>query len=181
MRSITEKSGEHRGFTVIELLIVVVVMAILIAIAAPSLRTMIIGNQIRSVAGDLVSDMAISRSEASKRSLRVVLCKTDNQSTCNSGATWNDGWIAFVDADGNGQRDTGTGLEPLIRVKQAMPTSVAINAGGLNSLQFRAIGIAGAVANITICPATTGTGIAGRNIVMTVLGKVQSTTATTCT
>ena len=76
------------GFTIIELMIVMVVLAVLIAIAAPSLRTMIVGNAVRSITGDLQSDIAMSRSEASKRSQRVVLCASTNLNTCTGATSW---------------------------------------------------------------------------------------------
>lgn len=170
------KSGRERGFTIIELLIVVAVVAILITIAAPSLRTMIIGNQVRSLAGDLVNDLAVARSEASKRSQRVVMCPSNNQNTCTSGATWAAGWIAFVDANTDQQRNTSGTTEPLIRVREAPPTSMQITYTSNPSeeeVRFRAIGIIGAAKTFTICPSATGSGAAGRRISLTAMGRVE--------
>lgn len=160
-------------------MIVVTIVAVLMTIAAPSLRTLIITNQLRSVVGDLLSDIAISRSEASKRSQRVVLCASDNQSTCVASASWATGWISFVDADNSGQRDAVSGNEPLLRVKQAAPTSIQITAPGVTDIRFRSIGVVDAAKTLTVCPVITGTGIAGRLINMNALGKVQATN-TTC-
>ena len=172
-----------RGFTVIELMIVVVIIGILMAIAAPSLRAMIIGNQLRSVASELLNDMAIARNEAAKRSQRTVICKSNDQNTCVSGATWGNGWIVFVDADNSLQRNTVGTTEPLIRVKQAIPNSVAFTIAPPpappDNVQFRAFGVitAAATQTFTICPTDAGTGIAGRTITMTPLGRVQSAVA----
>ncbi len=168
------------GFTIIELMIVMVVLAVLIAIAAPSLRTMIVGNAVRSVTGDLQSDIAMSRSEASKRSQRVVLCASTNQNTCTGATSWALGWISFVDADNNGQRDTVGTNEPLLRVKDAAPTSVQINTSpaGVSDIRFRSIGVIDAAKNITLCPATTGSGATGRTITINALGRVQTVTVT---
>ena len=172
-----------RGFTVIELMIVVVIIGILMAIAAPSLRAMIIGNQLRSVASELLNDMAIARNEAAKRSQRTVICKSNDQNTCVNGATWGNGWIVFVDADNSLQRNTVGTTEPLIRVKQAIPNSVAFTIAPPpappDNVQFRAFGVitAAATQTFTICPTDAGTGIAGRTITMTPLGRVQSAVA----
>ena len=169
-----------RGFTIIELMIVMVVLAALIAIAAPSLRTMIVGNAVRSVTGDLQSDIAMSRSEASKRSQRVVLCASTDQNTCTGSTNWALGWISFIDADNNGQRDTVGTNEPVLRVREAAPTSVQINTTplGVSNIRFRSIGVIDAAKSITLCPATTGSGASGRTITINALGRVQTVTVT---
>ena len=168
------------GFTIIELMIVMVILGALITIAAPSLRTMIVGNAVRSVTGDLLSDIAMSRSEASKRSQRVVLCASTNQNTCTGSSSWALGWISFVDADNNGQRDTVGANEPLLRVKEAAPTSVQVNTSpaGVSNIRFRSIGVIDAAKTITLCPAQTGSGANGRTITVNALGRVQTVTVT---
>ena len=170
------------GFTIIELLVVVVIIAILVAIAAPSLRTMIINNQIRSATADLLSDIAVARSEASRRSQRVVLCASSNQSTCDSPPSWGSGWIAFVDADlpADNQRNAGGTTEPLVRVKDPSPTSVQLATvpAGQNFIVFRAIGVLNAATTFNLCPTAAGTGVGGRSISINTLGRVQTVNIT---
>jgi type IV fimbrial biogenesis protein FimT len=166
------------GFTIIEIMMVIVLMAVMVMLAAPSMRTMIISNQIRSFNSALLNDMALSRSESSRRSQRVVMCPSTDQTSCTSGAAWTDGWIAFVDADSNGTRNTGGTTEPLLRVKDSSPTSISVSASGVTDIRFRSIGVVDAARTLTICPATTGTGVAGRQISITTLGRVQSMTVT---
>jgi type IV fimbrial biogenesis protein FimT len=172
--------GGQAGFTIIELLIVVTIVAIIAAVAAPSLRTMIITNQVRTVTSGLLNDIALSRSESSKRSQRVVMCASTDMSTC-SGSAWGGGWISFVDANNDQQRDTATTNEPLIRVKEAAPVSVKIitEPAGLSMIGFRSFGIIDAAKTFTICPVTPGTGIPGRSITMNTMGRMQTVNATT--
>lgn len=164
--------GRQRGFTIIELLVVVVIVAIVFTIAAPSVRLMMARNQVRTVSADLLSDIALSRSEASKRSQRVVMCPSSDQSGCSGSSNWGVGWIAFVDVDANGSRNTGT--EPLLRVHDPIPTGVTIGSGGISSLSFRAIGVVSSAATFDVCPATAGSGATGRQITMSIVGRIQA-------
>lgn len=64
----------NRGLTLPELLVALAVMAILIAVAAPSFRSMIEVQRLRSINAQLVTDLQFARNEAANRGtpLRVV-------------------------------------------------------------------------------------------------------------
>jgi type IV fimbrial biogenesis protein FimT len=171
---------QQSGFTIIELLIVVTIVGVLTAIAAPSLRTMIITNQVRTSTSDLLNDIAVARSESAKRSQRVVMCASTDMKTC-AGSAWASGWISFVDANNNLERDPADAAEPLIRVKEPVPTAVKIvtTPATLARIGFRSFGIIDAAKTFVVCPSTTGTGILGRSITINTMGRVQTVNATT--
>ena len=75
----------NRGLTLPELLVALAVMAILIAVAAPSFRGMIEVQRLRSINSQLVTDLQFARNEAAARGtlLRVVFRFNDN-TTCYS-------------------------------------------------------------------------------------------------
>lgn len=60
-----------RGLTLIELMIVVLVLGVLIALAAPSMRGMILAQRVRGVNAELVTDLQFARSEAARRNRDV--------------------------------------------------------------------------------------------------------------
>ena len=77
-----EKVRQH-GFTAIELMVVVAILAILAALAGPSFTPLIERWRVRSATESLVSSLYFARSEAIKRGGNVAI---------DSGTGWNKGW-----------------------------------------------------------------------------------------
>jgi type IV fimbrial biogenesis protein FimT len=73
------------GFTLIEMMIVVLIMAVLAALAAPSMRNMILTQRLKTASFDVFAGIVLARSEAIKRNASITL--TPN------GADWAAGWV----------------------------------------------------------------------------------------
>jgi type IV fimbrial biogenesis protein FimT len=80
-----------RGFTLMELLLVVVVVAVLATLAAPSMRDFVVRNRVKTAASDLHFSLMLARSEATKRNAAV--------SVARNGADWTQGWSVLFGAD----------------------------------------------------------------------------------
>jgi type IV fimbrial biogenesis protein FimT len=66
----------------------------------------------------LASDFRYARSEAIKRTNRVTICASSNGTSCTgAGALWKNGWLVFVDENGNGTVDAG---DVVLRVQDAL-------------------------------------------------------------
>lgn len=60
-----------RGFTLIEMLVVIALMVIVLAIGVPSYRDYIVLNRLKAVNAQLVSDLQFARAEAAARNMPV--------------------------------------------------------------------------------------------------------------
>jgi type IV fimbrial biogenesis protein FimT len=77
-------SRQQRGFTLVELLTVVAVMAVVTTLAAPGMRSFGLSQKARTVSHDLVSDLLVARSEALKRNREVTVQPLQGG--------WTEGW-----------------------------------------------------------------------------------------
>lgn len=72
------------GFTLIEAMVVIAVVAVIMAIAAPSFREFVLSQQLRAAASDLHGDLLRARSEAVKRNEGITVSRI--------GSSWSNGW-----------------------------------------------------------------------------------------
>lgn len=97
------RRGHLRGFTLIEVLFTLVILAVLLSLAAPSMRNVVLDQRVKTVASDIHATLIFARSEAIKRNQYVAVCSmTNDGSGCQNSTDWARGWIVYLDADGNG-------------------------------------------------------------------------------
>ena len=82
------------GFTLMELLMGLVILAILLAGAVPAFQTFTQNNRLDGQANDIVAAAQLARSEALKRGVPVAMCSSADAATC--GGTFNSGWIVIA-------------------------------------------------------------------------------------
>lgn len=84
-------SRYFRGFTLVELMITLAVVAIVVSIAAPSMGQFIRENRAATQANNFLASLQLARTEAIRRGVRVVMLReSDNESV------WDEGWIVFT-------------------------------------------------------------------------------------
>ena len=105
------------GFTLIEMMFAVALLAILIAIAAPGFQNLLAQNRSETSINTLMLSLNLARSEAVKRNQFVTLCKSADGIVCTTSDNWEQGWLVFVDVDKDGAWDAAIPddvLTPLI-------------------------------------------------------------------
>lgn len=124
------RGRRQRGYTVLELMMTIAVIAVIAGFAAPSFLASIRANRIVTDNNELISTLAFARSEAIKRGQRVTLCPSADQATCATSGGWEQGWIAFLDPTGFGTVDTG---EEVLRVWDGLEGTTVRAAGSFST------------------------------------------------
>ena len=127
----------NRGFTVIEILVTLSVVSILLAMAAPSYRTLVQDSQLIAQSNNFFSAMMLAKSEAIKRSSPTTICSSTNGTTCAGVTAWTSGWLVFADTDNDGTVDAG---EEIIRVGSALSGQSTLTSGNRTRVTFAASG-----------------------------------------
>ena len=167
--------NRHGGFTAIELMVVVAIVAILAALAGPSFTPLIESWRTRQAAEGLESSLYFARSEAIKRGGNVIIQKTPNNTdgcTLAPGVTdWGCGWSVCADDNANGTCETA---EILQRFNMPSNTQVTRSAGA-GTIQFNRWGlVAGAFLGFAIVPENKSiTNPAARGICMSSGGRIR--------
>lgn len=91
-----------RGHTLIELLIVLALVTTLLGVAAPSFHAGLKQQQLQVAVNDLLAAINLTRSQAIARGGQVLMAPLEP-----AGASWREGWVVFVDENGNRRHDAG--------------------------------------------------------------------------
>jgi len=142
-----------KGFTVIELMIVVGVIGILLAVGLPGLQDTIARISTNSQAKALVASLNFARSEAVKRGTLVTLCGSASGTDC-AADSWSDGWIVFVDANEDadgavGSVDVG---DDVLRVYQGLRGGTLEFTAAMQQFDAQGFGANAAAATFLLCP-----------------------------
>lgn len=140
---------KSRGFTLIELMVVIAIVAILTTLAAPSFVQLITKSNVSSAVNTFLADMRFARSEAVRRGGAVIMCRSDapeaSSPHCNTddgpgGNGWVSGWIVFEDRSSN--LDYNSATDQLLRVQAPITNldTILEHSSGSTRFQFTAMG-----------------------------------------
>jgi len=131
---------DSNGFSLFELMIIIAILGLTMAMAAPSLVTMIDNNRISASANDFIAGLQFAKAESASRVNPVTICKKNaGGDDCVAGGDWSQGWIVFSDTDGDASVDGG---EVVLLNHEALNPKITFGgtAGVQNSITYRPSG-----------------------------------------
>lgn len=139
------------GFTLIEAIAVLAIVAILAGLGGPRLGRLLDGHRANAALNALTADLALARMVAIARGEAVTACPSRDGAACIEEGDWTQGWLVFVDRD----RDRRLGRdEQLLSVHQAMrvPNLQLRSTAGRATLRYLPSGFSsGSNATVSAC------------------------------
>ncbi|MBK7052484.1 MAG: GspH/FimT family pseudopilin [Rhodoferax sp.] len=111
-----------KGFTLIELMVTMALLAILMAVAVPSMTTFQRNAQLTSFSNTMLASINAARGEAMKRGRSARMVPT------GGGTDWNNGWVIFVDVARTGDYTSPGNIT--IASREAKPSYLTITGFG---------------------------------------------------
>lgn len=167
------------GFTLPELMVTLLVLAIVLGMAVPGMQSLLNQQELRSKVGLLASTLAYARNEAVSRVATVAICGTTNGSSCNGSDDWSAGWLVFIDANGNGQFNTG---EELLKKGGEAGADVTLTlASSATYISYTELGESSDIRNIQMCaPGADADPGKARTLTVSIVGSTRVASGPTC-
>ncbi|MBA2556660.1 MAG: GspH/FimT family pseudopilin [Chloroflexi bacterium] len=148
------------GFSMIELMVTIAIMAILLAVALPSFEGSLRSNRLATASNELNGGLALARSEALRNPGGAFICSSTNGTAC--GGDWNDGWIVWSDLNSDGVLTAADRVLRYVQTNDRLTvTATAVAPASATSIGFDRRGRLrdGGARTITMRPASCPSGV----------------------
>ncbi|HEY0660341.1 MAG TPA: GspH/FimT family pseudopilin [Lysobacter sp.] len=95
------------GFTLIEAMVAMTVVAILLAIAVPAWSHALAAANAGAARAELAATLLDAVRHSANAGSEVIVCPVAISGQCSGQVTWDGGWMAYADSNGNRLRDAG--------------------------------------------------------------------------
>lgn len=178
------RHSRAQGFTLVELMVTIAIVAILLALGLPSFEGSMRSNRAATTTNEMLASISMARSEAIRSTRTSVLCASNGDGTA-CGTDWNNGWIVWMDQDpvtpATPAVDQPDADEPIVRYMQPHNQLTVRVSGGASAsvIRFDNRGRpdnAGVNRVLVIRPSVCDSGqLLQRNMTLTGVGQVNTT------
>ena len=150
-----------RGFTLIEMMVTVAILAVLMAVVSPSFDNLRLSSTLTGIANQLAASANLARTTAIARNTKVQMCPPDASGTaCSTTGDWAQGWVLLA----------GT---TVIANESAVSAGFKVTAANTaaNKLEFFSTGAGATQATFTVCRNTPSVGSEERTVGVRATGK----------
>jgi type IV fimbrial biogenesis protein FimT len=134
----------HGGFTLVEVMVVMAILAVLVAWAVPNMARFVNQRRVELLANRLSDDLQFARSEALRRNARVLFCNGAAGNGCDAdvaATAWSAGWRVCYDANADNACDTTMPSDPNpVRAGAGAPPTLSVSAGPTSRVAFDPVG-----------------------------------------
>ncbi|MEM8661489.1 MAG: GspH/FimT family pseudopilin [Pseudomonadota bacterium] len=140
------------GFTMVEMMVALLVLAVLLVLSAPGLTDLIKNNRMLSYVYSVRAALNGARAEAIAQRNSVTLCRSADGQTCATAAgDWNTGFVAFLDSDGDNAVDDPNELIVISQVIDEDSLTMVYSAGDAVRFDSRGYAAPGTQGTFTVC------------------------------
>ncbi|MBO9648014.1 MAG: GspH/FimT family pseudopilin [Variovorax sp.] len=165
-----------KGFTLVELMVAITVLALLITLAYPSYTTFIQNAQIRSAAESVINGLQLARAEAirNNQNVQFSLENTSNGAAITGGTDWSVKSGAALDQTVQARRENSTSSLARVGVRNAVSATAAAAGAGLPAnIVFTGLGRLSTATTVRQIDITGASGARRLAIVLTPGGDVR--------
>ena len=161
------------GFTLVELMVTVSMMAIVLALGVPAFKDTVRNSNLISSINMFIASLTYARSEAVKNGVYVTVRKTSSSDAVG----WEGGWQVFTDVDGNGVFDSAT--DQVLRTYPPLKTNLTLRGNGTilpTRISFKPSGESNTFGSFALCDTSVAgnpTSRSSRFLVVSILGRLS--------
>lgn len=170
------KVTHQRGFGLVELMIVLVILSVALAVGLPAFDSLRLSTKLRNYSNEMMTSVYLARSEAIKRNGAVVLCASSDGATCAASGGWEQGWVVLDPGSAviGAQEEMSSGFK-------FAATEIGTSTG-VTSITFAPSGLVTPASNLVLCQQAPRVGHKEKVLTLLATGRtrVQTTTNAAC-